>query len=658
MMPRAPAKPSGDQPRPGTQRRPTHRVARRNERESWSPRTRAVLSISAALLLGGGSPSYTAAGITASLSKEQTDIGQPVVLSLSSTKPLVLEPDLSPLQADFRLLDRSRVSDLEEINGRRREQHSLLVTLLPKRSGEILIPPLEVDAFETPPLRLLVLADETRGRPNSDPSNVLARDDGNQADVSSAAPAAPAPEIAIQISLEPQRVLVGQQMLLRLLVTGDGPLPPGRLIPPKLEQADLLPLGETARGGAPASISDGATKLGRWELEQHFAIFPRAAGTLNVPPAQFEAWGPGASAPVRHQSAAVQASVEPAPSPPPGLNSGTYDASYWLPASQLSLSEAGASRVQLAPGQAIERMVTLKAVGLPAEALPAIPLAIPFQLQVRADPPRLWNLYEPTGVTGYRAERITISTEEPGTYRLPAATITWWDVNQQQWSKAELPAWELVVAALDVASRRPTPDWRRAPLLDQASPERRATNDASSEPSSRQSLPIVWGGLMFATAAIVLGALGWFFWSRRRNRDQVRPASDTEAPTRATATSNGVNDQRPTAAAAETARIQDSQALDRLHAAYRQADAEAARQALLDWGRTQWPERSPNNLAQLASRLEAPIADEIRQLDKAFFSPKPIDWHSAPLPDRLAERSDKRSKVEPTTASGRDGAAH
>jgi hypothetical protein len=147
--------------------------------------------------------------------------------------------------------------------------------------------------------------------------------------------------------------------------------------------------------------------------------------------------------------------------------------------------------------------------------LPAIPLEIPFQLEVSSDPPRLWNLRGPEGVIGYRAERITLSAEESGVYRLPATTLPWWDVAHQQWQQASLPAWTLIVETLDVASRRPTPDWRRTPDLQNAELDKGAIRDLESSVSgSEQNHLLWWIALPGVGIAMLLGAYSW----RRRHQ--------------------------------------------------------------------------------------------------------------------------------------------
>ncbi len=318
-----------------------------------------------------------------------------------------------------------------------------------------------------------------------------------------------AEQIDVEASTDLNSVVVGQQILLRVLVTGNGPLPPGRLILPSIDDTDLLILGEERRidrSAVDITNDDDSNLSGSrgWVYERRYALFPRSAGRLKIPPAVFSAWRPGADGPEQLSSAALAIEVMPAQPPP----SNAAADSAWLPAKQLSLTEAGSSLVQLAPGQVIERMLTLKALGLRAEDLPPIRAPIPFPLQVREDAPRLRNERGPDGVTGYRTERITLSSAEPGLYRLPAVTLDWWNVDAARWEQATTPLWQLQVAEFDSSSRRPAPDWRR-----DRGPDGPTTEQPTSPAPSSAKQP--WVVSHWPWIIALLGLL-LVVWQRRR----------------------------------------------------------------------------------------------------------------------------------------------
>jgi hypothetical protein len=47
---------------------------------------------------------------------------------------------------------------------------------------------------------------------------------------------------------------------------------------------------------------------------------------------------------------------------------------------------------------------------------------------------------------------------------------------------------------------------------------------------------------------------------------------------------------------------------------------------VLDWGRLQFADDPPASLGALASRIEGPLADEIRGLEAALYGPDAREW--------------------------------
>ncbi|WP_201218708.1 BatD family protein [Halochromatium roseum] len=381
-----------------------------------------------------------------------------------------------------------------------------------------------------------------------------------------------AEQIQVEASTDRQQTVVGQQIVLRVLVIGNGPLPPGRLIPPNLDAVDLLILGEdrriarhassTKRAGdtdrakdsassesssgssdsssnARSSNSNGIDGLHeRWIYERRYALFPRSTGRLEIPPSVYSAWRPGTDAPEALRSKALSIEVRPVPPRPADVAAD----SPWLPATALSLNEAGASAVRLAPGQVIERMLTIEAVGLRAEDLPPIRPPIPLQLEVRKDAPRLWNKREPQGVTGYRTERITLSSTEPGLYQLPAVTLDWWDVDTQRWQQASTPEWQLQVAAFESASRRPAPDWRR-----DAADSQPDTNSSQAPVASVPQQPWLVAYFPWIIGTFGLLLIAWLLWRlyHRSTPGPSHPAGHRTRPSLAQTRSTGPRHPSP-----------------------------------------------------------------------------------------------------------------
>lgn len=579
------------------------------------------------------------AEVNAQLSADRVAPGQAVTLILRQTGSSVSTPDLSPLQKDFHIVERSTVDDMQIVNGRRREQRQLHLTLLPRATGTLTVPPIQIGGETTPALPLTVVSTAaTKSRLLGAPADAVA---------TGPLQTSPPPEsLSVDARIEPKRVRVGQQVLLIVEVTSaEGP-PTGRLLAPEIADARVLPLGEERRveTGADAVASEdesGNLRGSRHLYERRFALFPGTAGSIDIPPLQFDAWQPSGGNPVPVRSAPLQLAVDPIPQ---GIAE-----QDWLPARALSLTEAGPSQVRMAPGQALERMITLRADGLMAEDLPALPLAIPFQLRIRDDPPRLWNERNPDGVVGYRSERILISSAETGSYLLKGPVIDWWDSARGTPARASLPDWTLTVAAYQSADQRPAAVWPRPETKPQSrpspspsagpwdapgDPQAQAGRPAASSPQSaprQEAAAEFWRQAQYwslggAALLAIVSTLVMITRRRRARSDPSAPAKTKQRERTSSADSRPVDAaERPIAAA-----------IDAVEQAYLSGNAASARQALLDWAALIWPEQTPANLAQVAIRVEEPLRDDILLLEKAFFSPTPLNWIRADLRSKLA----------------------
>ena len=547
-----------------------------------------------------------AADVEAVLSAAQVDPGQPVVLTLSAAEPLPAGVDLAPLQQDFRILDRASRKDVRVVNGVRSERHELRIGLQPLRTGTLAVPALRVGDVVTAPLSL-----EVAEAPAAAPA---------PADVASAAaPVLAATDAgpAIRMRAEPRRVLVDQQLLLVMRVTADAP-PRGRLEDPVIDGARVLPLGEERRVESTASGS-------RHVYERRLAVFPEARGTLEIPAARFTFRGPGAEEQTL-TSNDMRIPVGPRPA-------GIATRRPWLPAKSVRLSEAGPSQVRIAPGQTLERMVTLRAEGVMAEDLPKIPLRIPQHLRLREDAPRLWNERTARGVVGYRTERVEISSNDEGEYTIAAGPLNWWSTTDEAWRRTRLPDWTLTVAPFLSADRRLPARWEPAQVPGGATGDTRDGDSAGPEPEPEGGSDVgpnwtLWG---IGIIAVLLLLPALLLLLRRR---PIEPPDQAYRPPQAP----------PATADSEADPVMD--AIGAVERAYRSGNAAAARSALLDWAALQWPVNKPTNLSQLALRVSDGLQGDIRLLEKAFFSPSPIDW-----------RRDIRPALEHESAAAADAPA-
>ena len=60
-------------------------------------------------------------------------------------------------------------------------------------------------------------------------------------------------------------------------------------------------------------------------------------------------------------------------------------------------------------------------------------------------------------------------------------------------------------------------------------------------------------------------------------------------------------------------------------------DGKGVRQAMLDWAALQWPDDPPRSIGVIATRVSAPLADELKRLSSASYGPGEPDWDGQAL---------------------------
>jgi len=585
--------------------------------------------LAAVLLTAAGAAS--AEQLSARLEPTAVSYGEPVSLVIELEGDSAAGPDLSVLAQDFELVDRRSQRSVSIVNGQRSARFQLTLTLIPRRTGELEVPPIPVGETATLPLQLRVsepaagaprpylpiqqappvesaMPPQAPGstQPNTQPGDEPVETEGG------------IPAAVVETSVEPSKVRVREQVVLTARVYSDDSVLRSQLRDPQIPNATVLPLGED-RYQAPWNGER------RNVYERRYALFPISSGRLQIEPVILEGWVRGDEAqgtgfpprerPVRAASEPVSIEVLPAAA-------GT-DGAAWLPAHSLSLSETGPETYRIRVGQPLERRVSLRADGLMSRSLPALSLDVPYQLGKSSREPRLWDERRPQGVIGTRQEVIVLTADEPGQYRLPPLRLQWWNTGTGRWETAVLPARELVVtpaAFVDAGSSAPPAAERWSPPTAFDSPTTASTSRTPlqsgeaqvAEPPRREaetggSHLWIWLTSAFALAwLITMGAM----WRNRMKVTVGEPAISG----------------RPEPEPVDEPQDPVTEALANVRSAYEADDAAGARDALLAWGALVLPEAPPSNLARLAQRCPEPLRAQILMLEQAFFSPQPLPW--------------------------------
>ncbi|GAB2564774.1 BatD family protein [Dyella jejuensis] len=450
-------------------------------------------------------PLSALADVQASLDRDSVHLGETVTLNLridGSTSAST--PDLSALDNDFEVLGTSTSSSLSIVNGRQSAQWMIGVALRPKHVGDLPIPALTVAGSQTRPLVLHV-----------SPPDPSAGTDNRK-------------DVFIEVSANPQRVYVGQQLLYTVRLFYDINLNNGSLPDPHADGVDLRKLG--------ADDNYDADRNGRryHVIERRYALIPQRAGTVTIPSIEFqgEAIDPGNpndpgsffgsgglfgnASPVSADSPPLAIEVQAAPA--------DWGSTAWLPARALTLKLEGVpSDGKATVGQPLNLHMSIDATGMPADALPELTLPAIDGATVYPDPSTDTTHDDGQWLDGHRERSFAVFPQRAGTLTIPAVSLSWFDVQTGQKRVATLPAQVLAVAgAANGAAATSAP---AVPLASNASPAIAGSVTATPAASAPAASWLPWRGIALGSFGLWLLSVVAFVWWRKRTPSSAPKAA-------------------------------------------------------------------------------------------------------------------------------------
>jgi len=437
------------------------------------------------LLLSLLALSASAQTFDASVDRTRLNEGESVELTLESSDATRFgNPDLQPLDTLFEVLGRRQVNRLTSINDQARAVTRWIITLRPKHSGYVVIPPLRLGDAQSQAITLHVQASGAQA--------------GGQL----------AP-VFIDASLDQESVYVQAQSVLTLRIYHSVSLyDDSSLTPLEIPQARVEALGE------PRTYEKEINGVRHGVIELRYAIFPQESGELLIPGQVFSAtavdrsrandfnpFGPRPGRVTRVKSPEIPLRVKAKPASYP------VDAP-WLPARALSLSEAWNPQPEQArAGESLTRSLVLKVDGLSSAQLPPLPATRSNDVRRYPDQPQLANQASEFGLTGSREEREALVPKRSGQIELAAIEVQWWNTQEDRLERSSLPA-----RTLQVASN---------PSL-----EAQATALAQA-PAPGLPGPALWPWQLSTGLLGLSTMLGFALWWRARRQPAVLPSQQT-----------------------------------------------------------------------------------------------------------------------------------
>ncbi|SHM87400.1 Oxygen tolerance [Pseudomonas asturiensis] len=367
--------------------------------------------------------SAQAAELKASVDRTRLNAGETVELTLETDDVTQFgKPDLSSLDRDFEVRDTRQLNRLTTLGGNNQATTQWIITLLPRQTGSVVIPALQLGELKSQPLTLQILQSEP-----TEQSNHLA-------------------PVFIEATLDQDSVYVQAQAVLTLRIYHSVSLfDDSSLSPLQVPDARVEKLGDSR------TYEKLINGIRHGVIEMRYALYPQHSGVLNIPPQVFSAtqvqpqaagaqsqdvnpFGPQPGKVTRVSSAEIPLTVKPMPA--------DYPAHVpWLPARSINLEESWSpepGKTQV--GDSLTRTIILKAEGLAGAQLPPLPATEVPGLRRYPDQPQLRNLPSERGLIGTREEREALVPARAGAIELPAVEVTWWNTREDHLEHTSLPA--------------------------------------------------------------------------------------------------------------------------------------------------------------------------------------------------------------------------
>ena len=329
-----------------------------------------------------------------------------------------LDTDFTTLEADFEILDRRSETQLSIVNGRQTAVVRLLLTVEPKRAGDLVIPAFQFGGESTRPVKLKV-----------EPAPELA-------------PGA-LPPVFIEVELTPGEgpYYVHAQFGLVVRVFYQQNLTEAAISQPEPAPASVRLLQETPyqaeRGGERYRV-----------LERHYAIFPERSGELVIPAMELSGrlverrssgiWQPTVRGRrIRAESDALNLTIEPRPA--------GFSGEHWQPARDLKISQQISSADALRVGEPVTRTVLIDATGLEENMIVEPRWPELANARIYPDQPQGITRDDGRWVLGHKEFRYAVVPEKEGDLVLPELQVKWWDTKNNVQKTAVLPPHTLSV---------------------------------------------------------------------------------------------------------------------------------------------------------------------------------------------------------------------
>ncbi|MBS7094392.1 MAG: protein BatD [Azospirillum sp.] len=491
-----------------------------------------IKSVSLSILLGvafiGAAWAQT---FNAAVNRTEVPQGETFVLTLELADGSDSgNPDLSVLDKDFIVYSVGNAFSYNYINGVASKSRQWQIALMPKNSGKITVPSIKLGNLETQPITLNVI-----------PASAAATEASAGTGGYQAPQQMKRPKFSMTAEIGNPNPYVQQQVdyTLKIYDTGglQGDMP--QFIEDGSNNWIIRSLGEPTVG---SKIVNGRSLR---EITFRYALFPQKSGVLPTPEVRFNGYYLTRSRgmndpfddlfggnlgsigfvdmfatrnPVLLTAKPEKVNVQPIPSD----NNGNW----WLPAQQVALfAEWEPRQPVFKVGEAVNRTIYLKAVGVAESQLPELNLASVSGLKQYPDKAVASSGIENGQVVAVKKISNVYIPNRAGKMTIPEIAVDWFNVRTNRMERAVLPAMNIEVLPGAAVETAPAPQPETRP----ESPSRVLEDVANEtenlvERSIPQGLPYL--PYIIAAAAFLLGiVVSWMLFGMRnksRNADDIK----------------------------------------------------------------------------------------------------------------------------------------
>jgi hypothetical protein len=512
------------------------------------------------------------AAVTVTVDRNQIHVNESFQLYFEADSSVDSDPDFSPLQQHFEILNRSQSNNISIINGKYQRNLKWTLQLMPRQDGDFILPAIEFGNDKSERIRVTVKPASQSGATGSE-------------------------GLVFELSGDDSSLYVQSQIVITLRLMSDSNISGYQMGDLAIEDMDVVieALGD---------VKQYQTRIDEKPylvLERQFALFPQQSGTLNIGPIRAEVQYGGRSRSIfdpfqssneirRVSSNKITLEVLGKPD--------SFKAGHWFPSTDVQLDEEWQGDLnQLIAGEPVTRIISLKAEGLTAAQLPELVQTDVPGIKQYPDKPVIEDARSGKGISGLRQQRTAIIPTGAGRYTLPEIAIPWWNLETGEQEIASIPA--RIIEVQRAVDNNPAAE---------PSVEKLAANVDGSEIipvlPSRPDRFWLWISAILAIGWIA-SILAWWYTRKGFSRQDTVPDGPLE------------NNLR--------------KAKKQLHRACDDNNAVAARIAILGWANAVTHDHQFVNLNQVTHYFGNTLKAQVDRLNQCIYSTDSDDWNGESL---------------------------